>query len=454
MSFESLRRNVAHMKEIIREIYIFTNHLDIIKNLETNKNALIDVKEKKLLSDSIKSLTSQLQILNNSTPQLTKNIGFYQALHAEPQEPKTKKQDIVNVKYKSEQEKDVSLAISKKDKKHFLENLSKSHLSIKKLKKKYSVERPVRGFGKPNAYAKISNRLFRKISTRLISTGYFKDLNSNLRKMNSPFVLSTYISMILFTMSLMFIFSFLILILLMFFSIGLEFPFLGPIPEDQTLFLRFIKFFWIILAIPIGTGILMYYYPSSESKNIGYKINQELPFVAIHMSAIASSGVEPTNIFRIIIRSPEYKYTNQEFRKLMNLINFHGQDLVSALKKTAKSSPSMKLKELLDGLATSVTSGASIHQFLNKHAETLLFDYKLEREKYTKTSETFMDIYISIVIAAPMILLMMFVIMGSTGTLSNWLGLTPGTVSVLIILGIILLNIGFLIFLRMKQPSL
>jgi len=194
----------------------------------------------------------------------------------------------------------------------------------------------------------------------------------------------------------------------------------------------------------------MYFYPKSESKNIGGRIDQELPFVAIHMSAIATSGVEPVNIFKIIIKNEEYKYSRLEFRKLLNLINFQGHDLVTALKKISHSSPSFKLRALLDGLATTITSGGDLHQFLDKHAGSLLFDYRLEREKYTKTSETFMDIYISIVIAAPMILLMLFVIMGSTGM--NFLGLSTNVMSLLIIFIIIVLNIGFLVFLKMKQP--
>jgi len=138
----------------------------------------------------------------------------------------------------------------------------------------------------------------------------------------------------------------------------------------------------------------------------------------------------------------------------MNLINFHGDDLVTALKKVSTASPSAKLRELLDGLATAITSGGSMYQFLDKHAETLLFDYRLERERYSKASETFMDIYISVVIAAPMILLILFVIIGSTGMLINFLGLSTGALSILIILIIALLNIGFLAFLRMQQPEL
>ena len=270
--------------------------------------------------------------------------------------------------------------------------------------------------------------------------------------MNSQFVVGTYVSMIFFTILLTFIGSLLIFIILLFFDISITFPFLNNIPAEQSIFTRFFNYIWVLFVFPIVAGLLLYSYPSSESKDLGKKIDQELPFVAIHMSAIATSGIEPVNIFKIILKTEEYRYSSVEFRKLLNLINFHGKNFVSALKETSRTCPSEKMKILLDGLATTITSGGDLHQYLDKHSESLLFDYKLEREKYTKTSETFMDIYISIVIAAPMIFLMLFVIMGSTGSLTSYLGLDVDTISILIILGIVFINIGFLVFLKLKQP--
>ena len=136
----------------------------------------------------------------------------------------------------------------------------------------------------------------------------------------------------------------------------------------------------------------------------------------------------------------------------MNLVNFHGRDLVSALRIVASRSPSNKLRELLDGLSTAITSGGNLHDFLDKHAESLLFDYKLEREKSTRAAETFMDIYISVAIAAPMILLMLFVIIASTGTAETFIGLSLGMVNFLIMFFIVIINLIFLIFLKLKQP--
>jgi pilus assembly protein TadC len=451
MNIEALKQNLKHIRNVARELYVFTNQLNIVDKLEFDRTVLIDSREKKLLNDAIFSLTNQLRILNNSIPELIEGVGFYKKLSPDSDLSKFKPK-LIQVKYKPDEASDkISLVISENDKKDFIENLSKSNLTINLLKKEYSVEKKVTYFGKPNFYAKISNTFFRNLSLSLVSKGYFENLNKELRKMNSNFVVGTYVSMIFFTTFLAFILSIIFLVFLLFFDIS-KFPFIMPTEEP---FLKiFLKYFWIICAFPFLTSFLMFIYPASEARSIGLRINQELPFATIHMSAIATSGVEPMSIFKIIIKSDEYKYTKMEFRKLINLVNFHGKDIVTALKTVARTTASEKLRDLLDGLATAITSGGSIHDFLDKHSESMLFDYKLERERYTKASETFMDIYISIAIAAPMIILMLFVILGSTGTLMSYFGLSVNTLSFLIIFVIILLNIGFLVFLRIKQPVL
>jgi flagellar protein FlaJ len=450
---ESLMNNINHLKRTIREIYIFTNQLNIIKNLEAMSKTQINEKEKKLLIEIIISLSNQLVILNNSIPILIDKINFYKKLKSSETVKTTEENKLVSVSYKSSKDQeDLVLTIDEKDKKEFLENLSKSKLSINLLKKDFSVQNPISSFAKSNVYAKISNKYFRNISTKLVEKNYFKTLNLNLRKMNSSFVLSTYVSIMLFTTILVFFLSLIFFILSLFFEISLIYPFFSL--TSETLIVKLIKNIGVIFILPFLTFLILYYYPFAESKTIGSKINQELPFVTIHMASIASSGIEPVKLFNIIIKNEEYKYTNVEIKKLINLVNFHGDDIVTALKKMSKSTPSTKLGDLFDGMATTLTSGGNLNQFLDKHSDTLLFDYKLEREKSTKVAETYMDIYISLVIAAPMILLMLFVIMGSTGSLSNFLGLSTNVLSFLIILIIALLNIAFLVFLRLQQPKM
>jgi len=459
MATISLRQNIRQIKEIIREMYIFTNQLNIIKKLEEDRSIVIKTQEKILLNNAISSLLIQLKILNKTIPELVNNVGFFKKLKTDEKykkyvekvvEEKGAKKFLVQIKYKpSKVRNKISVTIGNKDRKSYLQNLSKSNLSINKLKKRYSIKTPIADFGKSSVYARISNHFFRDYSNRLLNKGYLSSLNRDLRKINSRFVVGTYTSMVFFTAIISIFVSSLILVALLFYNINLTYPIL--VPSEESILFRFVKFFWIVILIPSTVAAMMYFYPKSEAKNVGAKINQELPFVTIHMSAIATSGVEPLNIFKIIVKSEEYKYTRVVFRRILNLINLHGYDLVTALKKSAQVSPSIKLRELLDSIATTMTSGGSLSSFLNEHAETLFFDYRLEREKYTKTSETFMDIYISIVIAAPMILLILFVIMGSTGL--YFMGITPDIMGFLIILAIIFLNIGFIVFLKMSQPA-
>jgi len=110
-----------------------------------------------------------------------------------------------------------------------------------------------------------------------------------------------------------------------------------------------------------------------------------------------------------------------------------------------------KLAELFGGMATNVLTGGSLRNYLDKRAENLLMDYRLERNKYISVAETFMDVYISILITAPLILMMLFVIMNLTGL---GISLSLPALSLLSIGIVILVNIVFLIVLQIKQPRI
>jgi len=447
-----LEENLRQIKEIVRELHAFSIQYESIINQDLEGNVSINNSDADLLKNVIVSLTNQLKILNQNIPALVERVGFFPGLSGSQSSSETENR-FTKISYNiSDKKAPVSLVISEDDKEAFIDNLSRSRLSIQELKKRYFAEDTMKGIGRPSGYAKMSNYFFKNFSNNLIAKGYFANLNRDLRKINSRFVVGTYVSIIFFTVLLTFFFSIFVFLFLLFFNVN--FSSLSIITMVEGSVISRIKFVWIIFLSPIIVGFLVYFYPSGEAKSLGAKINQELPFVTIHMSAVASSGIQPVSIFKILLKAKEYRYTNIEFKKLMNLINFHGEDTVSALRRISLSSPSLKLRELLNGLSITITSGGGLHDFLSKHAEGMLFDYRLERERYNKISETFMDIYISIAIAAPMILMMIFVIIGSTGMLGDMFSLTTTTMGLLMILIIVLLNIFFLLFLRIKQPAM
>jgi len=433
MPLDLLKINIQKEKEIMNEINVLSGQLEQFKQTGAGS-------EVGFVQQSVSSLINQLEIVNRAIPDIVNHIQFYKQLKSDSitsgvKEKSKPIKDLMKVKYDHpvEKNKKVELGIKKKDKLSFLENLSLGKSSAEKLKEKLQKEKKKDEQDKFTInFIKLSNKYFRARAIKLIEKKMFTSLNTDLRKITSPFLLTNYVSMMFLAITIAAIMGILISIPLM-------------------IFVNVLFGIFVLFGVPLTTFLLFYSYPSSKRSNLEKEINQELPFITIYLGAVATSGIEPTKIFSILVRTSDYPFTQREIKKLLNYINFYGYDLVSALRYGAKSSPSERLATLFNGLSTNIRSGGSLSGFLEKHAETLLFDYRLEREKYTKIAETFMDIYISIVIAAPMILMILFVLIRLTGYGASYL--TPGLLSMLIILIVGGLNIGFLIFLNMKQPK-
>jgi len=320
--------------------------------------------------------------------------------------------------------------------------------TIKEIKKKKEEEKRKKENEKKDAsyYSKIASQYFSQYSRKLLGKKTFQDLEDNLIKANLNYTPVGYISVIILTTLISIFAAGFIFLFFMFFNLGAALPIITRATDPINL--RFLKVFWVLFVVPLGTFFFMYAYPSLEKSSTEQAIDVELPFATINMAAISGSMINPDRIFEIIIETKEYPALSKEFTKMINEINLYGYDLVSAMKDTAKNNASKKLSELLNGLSTDIQSGGDLGKFFNERAESLLFDYKLERERSAKAAETFMDLYISLVIAAPMILMLLLMIM----RIANLgMSLSVGTISLLVIMGVVVINIIFMAFLHVKK---
>jgi pilus assembly protein TadC len=424
---EEIRDNVETAIKILNELAEFA---------EKAENSVKD--DKKLLLDAIESLAERVKIINRSIPYLLKEVSLARQLS---DKPKGKHETIVDTGSR--------VTLSGSDKRDYIDKLNISENLIRKLRKKILVEDNKSGaYTRPNLYARISNRFFLKISDTQIKRGNFKSLSLDLRRSNLNILTTTYLSMMFLSTVLAFFSGIALLVVLTFVQVSPGWPMIGLHTGDFIM--RFIKLSWMIIAIPLATFGMFILYPNGEKKSLAKRIDQELPFVVIHMGSIAGSGIDPIEIFKIIGLSKEYKYTGNEIKKILNQTNLYGYDLTNSLRNVGRATPSQKLAELLNGISVTINSGGDIKAFLEKRAESLLLEYRLDREKSIKVAETFMDIYISIVIATPMILMLLLVMISVSG-ISTGLGLTE--MSILIIGIVSLINIIFLAFLHFKQPS-
>lgn len=441
---------LSDLKKLIsKEVMVVKEIVSIFASSERTSNQ----EEEKMIDSQINSLKDILKKTNAEISEILEDMSIIKPL---PSSGIEISKPIIEHQEHSEIKK-VKHIIDDKPKtkkihttKHPIVDLEITDLekkTIKRLKKKKEkiVKKKER---KASKYVRTANKIFGDLSHSLSGKQIFITLKRDLIKANLQFIPTSYISVIFLTTILSAVMGVFIFLFFLLFNIGVGMPIVTSVTENLTS--RFLKVFWILFAVPIGTFLVMYIYPSVEKSYIENKINQELPFATIHMSAISGSMVEPSKIFSIIISTKEYPFLQKEFTKLINQINVYGYDLITALRNVAFNSPSSKLTELLNGLATTINSGGDLQNFFEKRSQTLLFEYRIEREKYTKTAETFMDIYISVVIAAPMILMLLLIMMRVSGL---GISLSTSMITLVIILGVSMVNILFLTFLQLKQPA-
>jgi len=417
---------------------ILRKHIDQERKLLKEIESIYEEYKEQDRSSHIDPLIQLLKKTNDNVPRILKKISITKSVPSKPAHiPKMiRKEKVKKIKKLS--------PIEIKKQREFEEF---ERETLKRLRKKEKKPKRREGVKKPSKYVKVANKMFHKMSIDLLHKKIFRSLRGDLIKANLSFLPTSYVSVILFTIFLSAILAFFIFIFFLFFNISAEIPFITLATESFGL--RLLKTFWIIIAIPLATFLFLYFYPSLERKASSTRVDQELPFVAIHMSAISESMVEPSKIFSIIVSTKEYPYIEKEFIKLINKLNVYGYDLISALRDSAFNTGSKKLADLYNGIATTITSGGDLSEFFDKRAQTLLFEYRLEREKYTRTAETFMDIYISVVIAAPMIFMLLLMMIKISGL---GIALSTGAITLIMILGVSIINIIFLTFLQLKQP--
>ena len=425
-----LRKNIEKEIDILREISIFS------KKLESANPA-----EKALISESMEALRKRMRETNDLTKEILEKIQSATAL-----ETREELAGIAPAKgnRKTRGERPLSSLVEKEK---FLRELEITDKILRRIKRRKTAEEVENeGFKEASGYLKFSNRFFLGSASNLVKKGYFSSLPSELKKSNLTILLETYISAMLMTTFLSFVAALILVVFLLFFDITFGWPMIN-LYSGSTL-TRLLRVIWLLLAIPMGVFLIFYYYPTLEKKAISSRINEELPFAVIHMNSISGSGIEPTGIFKIVAMSKEYPFLRKEIRKVLNQTNIYGYDLVSALNNVSKSTSNPKLAELFTGLATTINSGGSLSEFFAKRSESLLMSYRLEKEKAIKVAETAMDIYISVVIAAPMILMLMLVMVSVSGI---QIGFTPYELTFMTIGGVALINIIFLVYLQTRK---
>src|SRR3989344_6452303 len=341
--------------------------------------------------------------------------------------------------------------LNKKTKLQYLKDLNlseediKRFINSKKKPKKGEVEQLVeKGYTvyTTNSLGRIANYFFSDIVNDLV-TKYpdsFKKLFYNLRMSGVKVLSRTYVSMVFF--SSIIAFSFFTLLSFIYFFLA-----------DKAILFPIVKAFFVGILAGVSVFAFVYLYPSMTISNRSRKIKNELPFVLLHMSAVAGSGARPETIFKLLLESGEYKELGTEIKKIVNYINLFGYDLTTALRSVAENTPSPQFKELLNGMIATTESGGDIKDYLKDKAEDYMDVYKAERKKYVEGLAIYSDVYTGVLIAAPLLFLVALAIINVVGG-GNLFGFSVsgiGMIGTFVVLPI--LNAAFFVFVDIMHPE-
>lgn len=447
--------NARKIIELINEIKTYEDSknrfLNYLKKLDEQKNSgqlpLKDYQEKssKVLQNKskeewIKQYESHKNLIFDD---IEKNLDIIEKQYGLIGEKEDEKKVA-----KTESSKKVSvekiIKLNKKKREKYLKQLNLEEDILKDFIKrsKKIKEEEVRVYYqlyKSSTYGKMSNKFFKKTSFGMLKKhpDFFDPLLKSLRMSKIKVLSQTYISMILMSMLLTFLF----------FSIVLSVVFSAP-----NLIVQIIRGIVLGLVASIATGVIFYLYPQSLAKQHETAIKNDLPFVVLHMSAVSGSGAKPISVFKTLLTTDEYPGLRGEIKKIVNYVNLFGYDLTTAMKAVKRTTPSEKFKDLLEGLISTIESGGDLKDYLSAVSEETLEEYRTERKKYVQVVATYSDIYTALLIAAP---LLFFVTLAIIQTLGGTIGGVPvrtiaffGT-----FVGIPILNIAYYIFVDVMVPK-
>ena len=268
---------------------------------------------------------------------------------------------------------------------------------MKNPKQVEAVEKPLSALRAPwlLAYRYFGNRIQRTLP-------YFKDLGETLQKAALKIGLQSYVSMMMLLSGASLIFSFGI--------IGSLAAFAGaPI--------------WLALLYAFGAGLLfgalvfavLYFLPSLLASSRRKRMELELPYVASHMSILATAGIPPTRMFKLLEDSKTTPEVASDSNEIVRDVEILGNDIMTALEDERQRSPSRVFSEVLEGLVATIRSGGDMRKYLQDATRTIMDLRRIAAKQLIETLGVFAEMYISLMIVFPLLIIVMFAVMALIG---------------------------------------
>lgn len=224
-------------------------------------------------------------------------------------------------------------------------------------------------------------------------------------------------------------------------------------PPELSLLELFAVFLGSSATLGVVAGLATYQFrwslPSYLAGERARRIDVSLERNVAFMYALSRSGMSFAEILRIISDNQDvYGETAAELSVAVKDIDLYGTDIVRALERLSRRTPSEDLAEFADNLASVMQSGQSLPAFLNTEYEYFADEAEAKQDQFLELLATLAEAYVTILVAGPLFLITILVIIGLV---------IGGTLTFLQLLGYLVLplaTLGFVTYLdSITDPS-
>jgi flagellar protein FlaJ len=245
---------------------------------------------------------------------------------------------------------------------------------------------------------------FRYLSAQLPKVmPYFQDLGPSLQKGGIKISLQAYVSLTLLMTGLSFTAA------------------LGSTLVVAAMLgvpLLFTILFALAVGILSGAGTfgLIYGLPGFLASNRCKRMDLELPYVASHLSILATAGLPPARMFKLLEDSATTPQVASEANEITRDVEVLGQDIITALEAERVRSPSKTFAEILEGFVATIRSGGSLTGYLQDATRVVMDLRRVAAKQLVESLATFAEVYVTLMVVFPLLVIVMFSVMSIIGS--------------------------------------
>ncbi|MFB6301867.1 MAG: type II secretion system F family protein [Haloferacaceae archaeon] len=162
-----------------------------------------------------------------------------------------------------------------------------------------------------------------------------------------------------------------------------------------------------------GTYWFRWQYLDQRARARATEIEATLPRTVGFIYALSRSGMPFPKVMAVLTRNSDvYGEAAREVGVAVRDMEAFGTDAMSALQRMSEYTPSESLDEFADNLASVLSSGRSLSDFLREQYERYQEEARSQQEQYLELLATFAEIYVTALVAGPLFVITVLVVIG------------------------------------------